>query len=377
MFLDLHILQNFAPSNLNRDDTNAPKHCDFGGVRRARVSSQSWKRAMRETFTRDNLVGAEDRAVRTKRLLGMLTDRLAAAGRAEEDAAHVARSAVIGLGLGFDAKSPEKTQYLIFLGEREVDGLVAACQEHWDALLLVQPDKKGTKVPPEVERSLGAVINGGRAADVALFGRMIADAPEHNVDAAAQVAHAISTHRVGTEFDFYTAVDDLLPSDTQGADMMGTVEFNSACYYRYACVDTDQLLSNLHGDRELAQAALSAFVRAFISSTPGGKQNTFAAHSRPTLVMAEYRTGGPQSLVDAFARPVNGTVDGGLLGASVRALDDRYGRLEDMYGTDGVVGTWTATTETEALERTKKTQVPGIEQLVAGVVTASPFGGAA
>lgn len=373
MFLEIHALQNFAPSNLNRDDTNSPKHCEFGGVRRARVSSQSWKRAMRETFAKQDLLPPGDRAVRTKRLLSTLTDRLVRAGRPSAEAEHAARAAVIGLGLGFEQKNPEKTQYLVFLGEGEIDGLVSACEDHWDALLAVQPDKKGAKVPPEVQQALGATLNGGRAADVALFGRMLADAPERNIDAAAQVAHAVSTHRVGTEFDFYTAVDDLLPTDTTGADMMGTIEFNSACYYRYANLDTNQLLANLHGDRDLAQATLAAFVRAFVTSIPGGKQNTFAAHSRPTLIMVEYRESTPQSLADAFAQPVSASADGGLLRGSVRALDERYRLLEEMYGADGVRGMWVATTEGDALERMKQARVTGVGSLIENVLAASPY----
>lgn len=366
MFLELHILQNFAPSNLNRDDTNAPKHADFGGVRRARVSSQSWKRAMRDAFTQQNLLPADARGVRTKRLLEILSDRLVEAGHEPEEAERVARAALIGLKLGFDQKRPTETQYLVFLGEGEIESLVALCEAHFDELLAANADKKGSKIPPSLEQALGKALDGSKAADVALFGRMLADLPARNVDAAAQVAHAISTHRVGTEFDFFTAVDDLKnreEGDDMGAGMMGTVEFNSACYYRYANLDLDQLLSNLEGDRELAHAAAEAFVRAFIDSIPSGKQNTFAAQSRPTLVLAEYRSGPPQSLADAFAWPISSNGDGGLLRDSVRALDDRYGRLAAMYG-DGAAGTWVVTTEPEGLDHLGERRVASVEALV-------------
>jgi|SRR5579884_655506 len=378
MFLEMHILQNFAPSNLNRDDTNAPKHADFGGVRRSRVSSQAWKRAMRLDFAERGLLSAEQRGIRTKRLLETLTKRLAAAGHPEEEAEQVARAAIIGLGLGFDRKRPEETQYLVFLGEDEIANVVAVCDAHWDELLALKPEKKGSKVSPEVERALTGALDGGRSADVALFGRMLADAPKYNVDAAAQVAHAISTHKVGTEFDFFTAMDDLKDrseGDDMGAGMMGTVEFNSACYYRYANVDLGQLTNNLQGDRELALAALEAFVRAFIDSIPSGKQNTFAAQSRPTLVLAEYRDGAPQSLADAFAKPV-GNGDTGILRGSVRALDDRYERLATMYGS-GALGTWVATTEPEALSALLVAAVPGVESLVREILAASPYASAA
>lgn len=375
MFLEVHVLQNFAPSNLNRDDTNAPKHADFGGVRRARVSSQAWKRAMRENFARQDLIDPEARGVRTKRLLRALTDRLAADGRDPEQARQVARAAIIGLGFGFDAKKPDETQYLVFLGEGEIDRVAEVCQTHWDSLGSVNIEKKGTKVPPEVERALNGALDGGKAADVALFGRMLADIPSHNVDAAAQVAHAISTHKVGTEFDFFTAMDDLKNSsdgEDMGAGMMGTIEFNSACYYRYANLDLGQLAAHLEGDGALARASVKAFVSAFINSTPGGKQNTFAAHSRPTLVLAEYRDDCPQSLADAFAYPVAATAPGGLLHGSVRALDDRYGRLRTMYG-EGTYGSWVATTEPEALEHLKAAEVASVQALIQEVLAASPY----
>ncbi|HLJ68624.1 MAG TPA: type I-E CRISPR-associated protein Cas7/Cse4/CasC [Chloroflexota bacterium] len=378
MFLEMHILQNFAPSNLNRDDTNAPKQADFGGVRRARVSSQSWKRAMRTAFAADSLLPPEDRGVRTKRLLKAIAERLTALGRPEDEAGQVARSAVVALGLGFDSKNQEDTQYLVFLGEQEITSIAGACEQYWEELLAFKPEKKGSKAPPAVERRLRGTLDGGKAADIALFGRMLADLPEHNVDAAAQVAHAISAHKVGIEFDFFTASDDLkerAEGDDMGAGMMGTVEFNSACYYRYANVDLGQLARNLQGDTQLAQAALAAFVRAFISSIPGGKQNTFAAQSRPTLILAEYRDGAPQSLADAFAKPVQGGSEG-LLASSVHALDDRYGRLATMYG-DGATGSWVATTEPESVTALKDKLVPNAEALVGRVLAASPYGGAA
>lgn len=376
MFLEVHVLQNFAPSNLNRDDTNAPKHADFGGVRRARVSSQAWKRAMRENFARQDLIEPEARGVRTKRLLKALMDRLVADGRNPEEADQVARTAIIGLGLGFDAKKLDETQYLVFLGKGEIDRMAAVCQSHWNVLRTVNAGKKGTKVPPDMERALNGALDGGKAADVALFGRMLADMPRHNVDASAQVAHAISTHRVGTEFDFFTAMDDLKQAseaDDMGAGMMGTVEFNSACYYRYANLDLGQLETHLQGDDELVRATVKAFVSAFINSTPSGKQNTFAAHSRPILVLAEYRSETPQSLADAFAEPVSAPAPGGLLRGSVRALDERYGRLQAMYGS-GTYGSWVATTEPEALEHLKAAQVAGVPALIQEVIAASPYG---
>src|SRR5690606_30773078 len=160
-------------------------------------------------------------------------------------------------------------------------------------------------------------LDGGRAVDLALFGRMLADLPDRNVDAACQVAHAISTHRVSAEFDYYTAVDDLKPDDTSGADMIGTVEFNSACYYRYANIDLRQLVKNLKGeaeevDAELAEAAVRAFLIASRDAIPTGKQNSFAARNAPSFFLAVVRDRGAWSLANAFVAPVNGQQEGGL-----------------------------------------------------------------
>jgi len=164
------------------------------------------------------------------------------------------------------AEPTGKTQYLLFLGRKEVADLAEAIHEYWDEIVPIKEDsddkgkKKGKKLtaggaPKEVKERIDSIFNGGKAVDVALFGRMLADMPEKNQSAACQVAHAISTHSVEREFDFYTAVDDLKPEDTAGADMMGTVEFNSACFYRYAVVDWQKLVENLQGDIGLAAKA--------------------------------------------------------------------------------------------------------------------------
>src|SRR3989304_10622478 len=152
---------------------------------------------------------------------------------------------------------------------------------------------------PELKKAPDKVFNGGKAVDVALFGRMLADMPEKNQDAACQVAHAISTHSVEREFDFYTAVDDLKPEDTAGADMMGTIEFNSACFYRYAVVDWEKLTSNLQGDTGLAEKGLRAFLEGFVVAAPTGKQKTFAAHNPPEFVAVSVRRHtAPRSLAN-------------------------------------------------------------------------------
>jgi CRISPR system Cascade subunit CasC len=387
MFVELHILQNFAPSNLNRDDSNAPKDCEFGGYRRARISSQCLKRAVRTTFRDLDLLPAEHRSQRTKRVSEALADRLTRAGHDMAAATTVAAAAVTGLGLKFDEKSApddRKTQYLLFLAEAELDALAAACDAHWDALAAVVPTEStgsgraakraaSAVVPKPVQEALKAVLNGGKAADLALFGRMLADLPDKNVEAASQVAHAISTNRVAMEFDFYTAVDDLKPDDTAGADMLGTIEFNSATFYRYSNVDLRQLAHNLGDDEELARATLAAFIRATIAAIPTGKQNSMAAQNPPSFVLAVVRDGGLWSLANAFLSPVTPASDGDLVGKSQQALDRYWGQLTTMYGDDSIRGVWHIALDDRGLSHLQGTNAGNVRRLVNNVLGIASF----
>lgn len=341
MLLEVHMLQNFAPSNLNRDDTGSPKDCDFGGVRRARISSQCQKRAIREEFKQSALLPPEHLGVRTKRLAEEVAKRLATSGREAEQARQVTEAAIAGFGLGL---KEGETEYLIFLGDDELDAFAAACQEHWETLAEVSSGGKVAKkdakaaASKELNAALGKALDGKRAADVALFGRMLADLPDRNRDAACQVAHALSTNAVSVEFDFFTAVDDLKPrAEDTGAGMLGTVEFNSSCYYRYANIDLRQLLANLGGDVDLARATVRAFLQAAVSAVPSGKQNSFAAQNPPSLIMGVVRNDGAWSLANAFVKPVRPRGEDDLIAASVSALDSYWGRLSAMYGDGGIV----------------------------------------
>ncbi len=373
MFVELHILQNFAPSNLNRDDTGAPKDCEFGGYRRARVSSQSWKRAMRTAFGAQGLLPPARLSARTKRLVEELAARFVERGNPEAEARQAAEAAVQGIGFGLETTG--KTKYLLFVAADEIDAVVDVCLDHWDELratgALRLSAGGGTtgplgreELPADLQAKLQSRLDGGRAVDLALFGRMVANLPEKNVDGACQVAHAISTHRVSTEFDFYTAVDDLRPDDTKGADMLGTVEFNSACFYRYLNVDIRQLTANLREDAELARTAVVAFLQAAVTAVPSGKQHSMAAQNPPSLVFAVVRTAGLWSLANAFVRPVVPDRDGDLVANSIRALDRYWGALADMYGADGLVEHAVCTLAPDALDRLAPARVPTVAELL-------------
>lgn len=335
LFVEFHLIQNFAPSNLNRDDTGAPKDALFGGYRRARVSSQCFKRAIRLTAADQHLLPADSLGVRTKKLVSLLQERLA--GRDAEEAAGKIESALAAAGL--KVKEDGKTEYLLFLGEREIAGFAALVEEYWDVLEgapVAAEGKKAKKAakasaPAEVVKKAKALLNGGKAVDVALFGRMLADMPEVNQDAACQVAHAISTHRVEREFDYFTAVDDKGGPDETGAGMIGQVEFNSATFYRYAVVDAGKLLHNLQNDRELTLAALKAFTQAMVRAIPTGKQNTFAAHNLPAFVGVCLRHASPINLANAFESPVRPNTAQALTAQSVAAMAEHEGKLAAVY----------------------------------------------
>lgn len=340
MLIELHMLQNFSPSNLNRDDTGSPKDCEFGGYRRARISSQSLKRAMRAAFRDQRLIRPEQLAVRTKRVLDEVATRLERRGRPRGAAVTIATTLIKGVGLDFKEGLSE---YLLFLADPELAVITRVCDEYWDTLAL-------DSVPADARAEVVAGLNGRGAADLALFGRMIADRPDFNVEAASQVAHALSTNRVSMEFDFYTAVDDLRPSDAAGADMLGTLEFNSATFYRYANLDVTALTRNLGGDVAFAQRAASAFLRASVDAIPSGKQNSMAAHNRPSLVLVAVRRDAACNLANAFLRPVQPGRDGDLMQTSITRLDGHWKALAEMYGLDGVAYTGVATLEPERLD---------------------------
>ncbi|MBX9349073.1 MULTISPECIES: type I-E CRISPR-associated protein Cas7/Cse4/CasC [Chromobacterium] len=333
LFVEFHLIQNFAPSNLNRDDTGAPKDAVFGGYRRARVSSQCLKRTIR--------LGADfpsqNQGVRTKKLLELLRAQLREQyGRESEDVDVRIEAALAAAGLKL--KDDGKTEYLLFLGQQEIDAFSKLVNEHWDVLAtLVNGEKKSKKdakasAPAEVVKQAKSIMNGGKALDVALFGRMLADMPEVNQDAACQVAHAISTHRVEREFDYFTAVDDMGGADETGAGMIGQVEFNSATFYRYSVVDPAKLAANLQHDKELALTGLHALTLATARAIPTGKQNTFAAHNPPSFIGVAIRHASPLNLANAFEKPVYARGGEALTAPSVAALADYDSNLAGIYG---------------------------------------------
>ncbi|AKU15131.1 type I-E CRISPR-associated protein Cas7/Cse4/CasC [Luteipulveratus mongoliensis] len=325
-FIDIHVLQTVPPSNINRDDTGKPKSAVFGGVPRARVSSQAWKRATRAAYG-DHLNDA-DLGVRTKRVVEQICGRLAKSHPelAPDEARTRAEKVIEALGLKLEkprgkAKGGEDaddafrgTEYLVFFSNTQIERLAA-----------LAADGDGASVDKKVAK---AAAGGDHGVEVSLFGRMVADDKGLNVDASVQVAHAISTHAVELEQDYFTAVDDRNPEGQSGAGMLGTIEFNSATLYRYATVNVAGLRDNL-GDDAATVRAVQAFVRAFIRSMPTGKQNTFANRTVPDAVVVIVREDQPVNLVGAFEDPVVANGEG-LIEQSAARLAAEVASVRDF-----------------------------------------------
>lgn len=362
MIIEIHILQNYAPSNLNRDDSGAPKDCNFGGHRRQRISSQCLKRSVRKSEIFERLM--KDRlGLRTKRTPEAVAKKLVTLGYEEASARAMADSLLEEL---YGLSDKGETAYLLYIGPEEIQRGADLLHEQGEENIqratelnklkkeedLLKKDKNAAKKDKEIaakaveeaRKPFADLANKYkkmypkhvRAIDVALFGRMLANSPTENVDAACQVAHAISVNRMTMEFDFFTAVDDLKPEDNSGAGMIGTVGFASSCFYRFACINTSQLDRNLGGDEASAREGLMAFAEAFIYARPSGKQNTFAAHSLPSLILFVTReTGQPLSLANAFENPAYPSEERSLTEDAIQKLSKHYIELKKMYGLDG------------------------------------------
>lgn len=329
-YVDVHILQSVPPSNMNRDDAGSPKQAIYGGTRRARVSSQAWKRATRKAFAEQ--IPERDLGTRTKKISALLADRLVArTGVDDEAAARIATTLLKPLGIKPGKRKTAETSYLLFFGYAQLDAVIDVVVGRVPKLVgLDDAALEKAVVDVSVRNYLGA----GHAIDVALFGRMVANIPDLNVDAATQVAHAISTHQVEVEFDYYTAVDDESPREEAGAAMIGTVEFNSATFYRFATVGLHQLVENLGGDIETAGTALQLFLKTFTTSMPTGHETSFAHRTLPGLVSVVVRGDQPVNLVSAFETPVWSTH--GMLTQSADRLADELRRTTEMWNLEPI-----------------------------------------
>lgn len=345
MLIQIHMLQNYSPANLNRDDTGSPKDAVFGGVRRGRISSQCLKRSIRrsqifkDAFESEGLLGS-----RTRLLPDLIKTELESLdASAEEIAAMLGRISEIGResakSADNDGESQEsakdeeaatqaQTSQLIFVSRNELKPLAKCLLEIYRKMGAQAWKKAKMK---DITRDLKPVLP--RSVDIAMFGRMTTSSAFEDVQAAVQVAHAISTNALAQEFDYFTAVDDL--SGESGAGMIGDVEFNSSTYYKYINIHWEQLLKNLGDDVAVARRAIQALILAAAMAHPSGKQNTFAAFNLPDLVLVEVSERNlPVSYANAFLKPARSSGDHTVMEVSIRQLEDYQDKLVQAYALD-------------------------------------------
>lgn len=313
-FIQLHLLTSYPPANLNRDDLGRPKTARMGGAERLRVSSQSLKRHWRTSDLFQEAV-ANHVGTRTKRLGVGVLDRLLAGGVKEKDAKEWAiRIAEV---FGAPKKNSVEIEQLAHISPEEQQ----AVEELTDRLI------SESRAPEDEELKL--LRKKPAAVDVALFGRMLASAPEYNVEAACQVAHAITVHPVVIEDDYFTAVDDLNKDEDKGAAHIGETGFAAGLFYSYVCINRDQLVDNLRGDVDLADRAIAALTEAAIKVAPSGKQNSFGSRAYASYVLAEKGRQQPRSLSVAFLKPIHGRDQAG---EAVQCLESQVERFDQVYG---------------------------------------------
>ena len=337
--LETHIIQNFAPSCLNRDDNNAPKDAIFGGSRRLRISSQCFKRAIRlKSYEYLSVSGESKKAIRSKKIYRKIAERLGQKyeGYEIEVLEKWAKNALSLIKKKNEEKEDEESsmKYSFYLGHNQIEGVTQAI------IKLIGDKPNGDSLAGLKKKTNKKVIESAmkeKSVEISMFGRMLADSPVLKVEACCQMAHVISTHDVKREFDFFTTVDELPMEDESGADMLDVTEFGSACYYRYAVVDVAKLYREYQGEAiDDAKQMLEAYLRASIFAVPSGKQNAFAAHNPPAFAGLVWRDREPRNLCNAFENPVRlREKDRSLSSVSVEELVKHETSMEKIYGSKG------------------------------------------
>lgn len=320
-FIQLHLLTSYPPSNLNRDDLGRPKTAIMGGKTRLRVSSQSLKRAWRtsDLFT-EALKGHI--GTRTKTMGVEVYKALKAKSVAEGNAKTWAKQVAEVFGKAKKANTANPFE------ELEIEQLAHFSPEEVNAILALADKLAVSNTAPSID-DLKLLQKNHSAADIAMFGRMLASSPAFNTEAAVQVAHAVTVHAVAVEDDYFTAVDDLNGGeDDLGAAHIGETEFGAGVFYLYICVNRDDLEKNL-GDKALAKKSLAALIEAAAKVAPNGKQNSFASRAYSSYLMAEKGDQQPRSLSVAFLKPVRGE---DVLGKAIAEIEAKRANMEKVYG---------------------------------------------
>lgn len=379
--LELHIIQSVPVACLNRDDLNSPKTAVFGGVQRARVSSQSWKRAIREMAK--EMDTSKFNGNRSRRMVHELSNRIHSKG-ITKDIAIVIAEQVAGIVETLDSKRDaegfKKIKTLMFFSAAEYDAIVNAItsdvkgsaekvlnaknaieifKEEMKKNAKEDTEDKRKKAEKDLEELEKKVKNAEKtllkafgdkairdaiksaqlkdAADIALFGRMVANDHSLTVEAASMFSHALSTHKVDNEIDFFAAVDDLQPKEESGAGITSTLEFNSATYYRFAALNLEMLADAEHlasMTRKERQNVVRTFLEATVKAIPGARKNTMNGNTLPVYVLGVVRgKGHPIQLVNAFENPIRSTQ--GYVAESINRLNAEYADLKETWGVEG------------------------------------------
>jgi CRISPR system Cascade subunit CasC len=323
-FVQLHLLTSYPPSNLNRDDTGRPKTALVGDANRLRISSQSLKRAWRTSESFD-LAMSGHLGTRTKQVGKGVFEQLKAGGIDEKSSREWAKDIAKCFG---KLKSDKKTADDADL---EIEQLVHLSPEERVAIEALTAALVARKSKPS-EAELKLLSQPRTAVDIAMFGRMLADNPEFNTEAAVQVAHAITVHRAAVEDDYFSAVDDLNKKETTGAAHIGERGYGAGLFYLYLAIDRELLTKNLGGDAALAARALDALVHAVTKVSPTGMQNSFASRAYAAYVLAEKGNQQPRSLAQAFLKPVKPFEDQNMFDKAADALELRCKNFDAVYG---------------------------------------------
>ncbi|MZE76787.1 type I-E CRISPR-associated protein Cas7/Cse4/CasC [Streptomyces xinghaiensis] len=344
-FIDIHALQSIPFANLNRDDTNSVKTVQYGNTLRTRVSSQSWKRAMR-TFFQERI---GDAALRTRRIGERVSRELQERGwpseLAQRAGGHVAAGSSIKFELAKNREDPKQivpnkvlTNAMVYVPRAAVAELADLAEEKREALEKAKDIKKPSDKSVLPNDRIEAVLR-SRNGVINLFGRMLAEIDDAGVDGAVQVAHALTTHETDVELDYFSAVDDITDAwdDATGSGHMGHAEFSAGTFYRYATVDLRDLTANIGDDPQAARELVSAFLVSFIESLPQAKKNSTAPHTIPGLVHVAVRSDRPLSYAAAFEEPVRAADIGGFAARSVTALDTYAEAANKLLGTGRIL----------------------------------------
>lgn len=336
-FIQLHLLTSYPPSNLNRDDMGRPKTAIMGGKPRLRISSQSLKRAWR---TSDIFESALDNHIgtRTKNKGIEIYQQLVSKGVSKKLAFDSAKlmAGVFGKCKTLTKKEKEGLKKLSEeerlnkeLMELEIEQLAHISPEEDKAIDdLIEKIVTGKSKPETTDLAL--LKKRHTAADIALFGRMLASSPQYNTEAAAQIAHAITVHSVTVEDDFFTAVDDLNNGEEDmGAGHMGETEFSAGLFYLYACIDKQLLIENLSNNQDLANTTLASLIEAMATVAPTGKQNSFASRARASYILCETGDQQPRSLSVAYLNTLDGT---DMLENAIAQLNKKLTSMDEAYG---------------------------------------------